>query len=68
MKRLQAGDIDYKQLSAAAAVRNKIELDGIKAEKNSTVLKVSHKTNYIIIPRKRECMEKKLNKTNLRSL
>lgn len=49
MKRLQAGDIDYKQSSAAAAVRNKIELDGIKAEKNSTVLKVSHKANYIII-------------------
>lgn len=47
MKRLQAGDIDYKQSSAAAAVRNKIELDGIKAEKNSTVLKVSYKANYM---------------------
>lgn len=41
MKRLQAGDIDYKEAIAAAAVCNKIEMDGIKAEKNSSVLKVS---------------------------
>lgn len=41
MKRLQAGDIDYKESTAAAAIRNKIEVDGIKAEKNATVLKVS---------------------------
>lgn len=40
MKRLQAGDIDYKEASAASAIRNKIEVDGIKAEQNAAVLKV----------------------------
>lgn len=44
MKRLQAGDIDYKEAVAASAIRNKIEMDGIKAEQNASVLKVgSHK-------------------------
>lgn len=40
MKRLQAGDIDYKEASAASAIRNKFEVDGIKAEQNAAVLKV----------------------------
>lgn len=40
MKRLQAGDIDYKEAMAASAIRNKIEVDGIKAEQNASVLKV----------------------------
>lgn len=42
MKRLQAGDIDYKEAMAASAIRNKFEVDGIKAEQNATVLKVGH--------------------------
>lgn len=40
MKRLQAGDIDYKEAVAASAISNKIEMDGIKAEQNASVLKV----------------------------
>lgn len=40
MKRLLAGDIDYKEASAASAVRKKFEVDGIKAEQNAAVLKV----------------------------
>lgn len=40
MKRLQTGDIDYKEATAAADVSNKIQVDGIKAEKNASVLKV----------------------------
>lgn len=40
MKRLQAGDIDYKEATAASAICNKIEMDGIKAEQNAAVLKV----------------------------
>lgn len=40
MKRLQAGDIDYKEAMAASAICNKIEVDGIKAEQNASVLKV----------------------------
>lgn len=43
MKRLQAGDIDYKEAMAASAIRNKIEVDGIKAEQNAAVLKVGQK-------------------------
>lgn len=41
MKRLQTGDIDYKEESAAAAVRNKIEVDGITAEQNAAAIKVN---------------------------
>lgn len=41
MKRLQTGDIDYKEETAAAAVRNKIEVDGITAEQNAATIKVS---------------------------
>lgn len=46
MKRLQAGDIDYKEATAAAAVRNKIEVDGIKAEQNAAVLKVGFNRHF----------------------
>ncbi len=41
-KRLQAGDIDYKEAKAAAAVRNKIEVDGVTAEQNAAIIKVSY--------------------------
>lgn len=40
MKRLQAGDIDYKEAMAAADVKARIEVDGIKAEKNASILQV----------------------------
>lgn len=49
MKRLQAGEIDYKEAMAASAIRNKIELDGIKAEQNASVLKVGHKDFFSIL-------------------
>lgn len=41
MKRVQAGDIDYKEATAAAAVRNKIEVDGVTAEQNAATIKVN---------------------------
>lgn len=40
MKRLQAGDIDYKEAKAAAAMRNRLEVDGVKTEQNAALLKV----------------------------
>lgn len=46
MKRLQAGDIDYKEAMAASAIRNKIEVDGITAEQNASVLKVGQKLPF----------------------
>lgn len=44
MKHLQTGDIDYKEASAAAAVRNKIEVGGITAEQNAATIKVITRT------------------------
>lgn len=41
MKHLQTGDVDYKEETAAAAVRKKIEVDGVTAEQNAAALKVS---------------------------
>ena len=41
MKRLQAGDIDFKQAKAAAATRNRLEIDGIQTEENAALLQVS---------------------------
>lgn len=51
MKRLQAGDIDYKEAMAVADVKARIEVDGIKAEKNASILKVVyiHNMLYFII-------------------
>lgn len=48
MKRLQAGDIDYKEAKAASAIRNKFEVDGIKAEQNATVLKVGLTSTFCL--------------------
>lgn len=41
MKRLQAGDIDYKEAKAASAVSNRLNMDGVKTEENAAVLQVS---------------------------
>jgi hypothetical protein len=41
MKKLQAGDLEYKEASAAAATRNRTEMDGVKTEENAAMLKVS---------------------------
>ncbi|XP_046807204.1 NAD(+) hydrolase sarm1-like [Lucilia cuprina] len=40
-KRLQTGDIDYQQAKAAAASRNRMEVDGVKTEENAAVIHVS---------------------------
>ncbi|KAI9588165.1 hypothetical protein GQX74_004011 [Glossina fuscipes] len=40
-KRLQAGDIDFQQATAAAATRNRLEVDGVKAEENAAVIHCS---------------------------
>jgi len=43
MKRLQAGDIDYQESKGASAMRNRLEMDGVKTEENAAVIKVSFK-------------------------
>ena len=48
MKRLQTGDIDYKEASAASAIRNKIEVDGITAEQNAAVIKVCKRLRFAL--------------------
>lgn len=40
MKRYQAGDVEYKEAMQQAAMRNRIEIDGVTAEQNSAVKKV----------------------------
>lgn len=40
MKHLQAGDIDYKEASEAAAVRKKVEVGGVTAEQNAAAVQV----------------------------
>lgn len=44
MKHLQTGDIDYREATAAAAVRNKIEVGGVTAEQNAATIKVITRT------------------------
>ena len=46
-KRLQTGDIDYQQAKAAAASRNRMEVDGIKTEENAAVIHVSTRKTFI---------------------
>lgn len=45
MKHLQAGDIQYKEQSSKEATRNRVEIDGISAEQNSAMVKVSTHIN-----------------------
>lgn len=47
MKHLQAGDVDYREETAAAAVRKKIEVDGVTAEQNAAAIKVSYVTSFV---------------------
>ncbi|XP_071582115.1 uncharacterized protein [Temnothorax nylanderi] len=41
MRALQAGDVSYKEQSAATAARARVELDGVSAEKSVTAARVS---------------------------
>ena len=53
VKRLQAGDIDYKEAKAAAAMRNRLEVGGVKTEENAALIQV--------IPKKKK--QKKFKKS-----
>jgi hypothetical protein len=41
VKKLQAGDVEIKEAKAVAAMRNRLEIDGLKTEEANAVLKVS---------------------------
>jgi len=41
VKRLQTGDIDYKEAKAAAAMRNRLEVGGVKTEENAALIQVT---------------------------
>lgn len=58
MKRVQVGDIEYKESSALAARRNRTELDGLKTEAADAVFQVSMKSPFIF---KKELRVKKLS-------
>ena len=40
MKKLQAGDLEIKEAKSVAAVRNRMEVDGLKTEEANAVLQV----------------------------
>ena len=42
MKRVQAGNVEYQEAKAAAATRNRMEMDGVKTEENAAVIKVGN--------------------------
>lgn len=48
MKNLQAGDLEYKEANTSAAVRNRLEVDGVKTEQNAAMLQV-HWTRYFLL-------------------
>lgn len=48
MKHLQAGDVDYREQTAAAAMRKKVEVDGVTAEQNAAAVQVSVRHMYDI--------------------
>lgn len=39
-KKIQAGDVSYEENSAAAAIRARVEMDGVSAEKSHVTAKV----------------------------
>lgn len=41
VKKLQAGDLEIKEAKAVAAVRNRLEMEGLKTEEANAVLQVS---------------------------
>lgn len=41
MRALQAGDVSYKEQSAASAARARVEMDGVSAEKSIAAARVS---------------------------
>lgn len=43
LKRVQAGDVQYEEKKAAAAVMDRLEIDGVKTEQNAAMLKVSNR-------------------------
>ena len=42
MRAIQAGDVSYKEQSAASAARARIEIDGVSAEKSVAAARVSY--------------------------
>lgn len=49
-KQIQANDLEYKEEMAASAIKNTLEMDGVKAEKNQALLQVSI-TRFLISDR-----------------
>jgi hypothetical protein len=41
MKKLQTGDLEFKEAKALAAVKNRFEMDGLKTEEANAVVQVS---------------------------
>jgi hypothetical protein len=48
VKKLQAGDLEFKEAKAVAAVRNRMEVDGLKTEEANAVLQVFKRDEFLI--------------------
>lgn len=40
-KQIQANDVEYKEAMAASAIKNSLQIDGVKTEQNAAILQVS---------------------------
>ena len=47
MKNLQAGDLEYSEANSTAAMRNRLEVDGVKTEQNAAMLKVGTRCSLL---------------------
>lgn len=47
MRAVQAGDVSYKEQSAASAARARVEIDGVSAEKSVAAARVSNNLSEI---------------------
>lgn len=48
-KQIQANDLEYKEEMAASAIKNSLQIDGVKAEKNAAVIQVRDLAHGIVM-------------------
>lgn len=48
-KKIQTGDVSYEENSQAAAIRARVEMDGLSAEKSHVTAKVGHYYRMILL-------------------
>lgn len=49
VKKLQSGDLEFKEAKSVAAMRNRMEVDGVKTEEANAVLQVRFSLKYLLV-------------------